>query len=44
MVMFTKASSFTDSQKFISIYSLVKMVLFTWEIPFYFYLQWRKIM
>ncbi len=32
--MFTKANSLTDSQKVISIYSLVRMVLFTWEIPF----------
>ena len=34
MVMFTKANSLPDSQKFISIYSLVKIVLFTREIPF----------
>ena len=30
--MFTKANSLTDLQKCISIYSLVKNVLFTWEI------------
>ncbi len=45
--MFTKANSFTDWQKFISIYSLVKMVLFnphtTGKTNSHFYLHWSPM-